>query len=371
MIYLDANATTPLTPAVLEAMIPFLKEHFGNPSSQNRLGAKAKEAIGQARRMVAELLGASPAEIIFTSGATESIHTAIYGALAITKGAIVTSAVEHPSTILLLQAIEKTGTKVIYLPVNDEGALIVEALEKALRSDIRLLSFIWANHETGVLFPIEEIARIAKAKGILFHVDATQAIGKIPIDLRQIPIDCLSFSGHKIHAPKGIGVLYVRKGTSLPPLIFGHQERRRRGGTENVAAIAALGQAAIEAQAKLGNMRKLAMLRDKLEQGIMQLHPAICRNGGNTRVANTTNLLFPGWDAEMLLYRLEEHNIIASRGAACSAGGDEPSPVLLAMHKTKAEALSSLRFSLLSDTTAEMVDTVLTTFSTLFSKELA
>jgi len=304
MIYLDANATTPVSPTVLEAMLPYLAEHFGNPSSANALGAKSKEAIIKARSLVAELLHARLPEIIFTSGATESIHTVIYGA-ASKKGAIVTSTVEHPSTMLLLRHLEEKGARVIYVPVDGKGQLDSKALEKALATEVSLLTLIWANHETGVLFPIDDIARLAQQKNIPFHVDATQAIGKIAIDLAQTPIDYLSFSGHKIHAPKGIGVLYVRKGAALPTLIFGHQERQRRGGTENVAAIVGLGQAALEAQAHLQVMPQVARLRDTLEQGIMTMHEKICVNGGGVRVANTSNMLFPGFDAEMLLYRLE------------------------------------------------------------------
>ena len=371
MIYLDANATTPVSPTVLEAMLPFLAEHFGNPSSANALGAKSKEAIIKARGLVAELLHAKPAEIVFTSGATESIHTAIYGAMASKKGAIVTSTVEHPSTMLLLRHLEAKGARVIYVPVDEKGQLDIEALEKALATEVSLLTLIWANHETGVLFPIDDIAKMAQQKNIRFHVDATQAIGKIVIDLAQTPIDYLSFSGHKMHAPKGVGVLYVRKGSALPTLIFGHQERQRRGGTENVAAIVGLGQAALEAQASLEAMPNVARLRDTLEQGILKIHEKVRVNGGGARVANTSNMLFPGFDAEMLLDRLEKAGIIASRGAACAAGGDEPSPVLLAMGKSRQEALSSLRFSLLPNTTAAAIDAVLSVFSTLLLEELA
>jgi cysteine desulfurase len=371
MIYLDANATTPVSPTVLEAMLPYLTEYFGNPSSASALGAKSKEAISKARGLVAELLHARPPEIIFTSGATESIHTVIYGAAASKKGAVVTSTVEHPSTMLLLRYLEEKGVRVIYVPVDGKGQLDSKALEKALAAEVSLLTLIWANHETGVLFPIDDIARLAHQKNIPFHVDATQAIGKIAIDLAQTPIDYLSFSGHKIHAPKGIGVLYVRKGASLPALIFGHQERQRRGGTENVAAIVGLGQAALEAQAHLQVMPHVARLRDMLEQGIMKMHEKIRVNGGGARVANTSNMLFPGFDAEMLLYRLEKAGIVASRGAACAAGGDEPSPVLLAMGKSRQEALSSLRFSLLSDASTTTIDAVLSVFSTLLLEELA
>jgi len=361
MIYLDANATTPVSPTVLEAMLPYLAEHFGNPSSANALGAKSKEAIIKARSLVAELLHARLPEIIFTSGATESIHTVIYGA-ASKKGAIVTSTVEHPSTMLLLRHLEEKGARVIYVPVDGKGQLDSKALEKALATEVSLLTLIWANHETGVLFPIDDIARLAQQKNIPFHVDATQAIGKIAIDLAQTPIDYLSFSGHKIHAPKGIGVLYVRKGAALPTLIFGHQERQRRGGTENVAAIVGLGQAALEAQAHLQVMPQVARLRDTLEQGIMTMHEKICVNGGGVRVANTSNMLFPGFDAEMLLIAWKRLGIVASRGAACAAGGDEPSPVLLAMGKSRQEALSSLRFSLLSNASTTTIDAVLSVF---------
>jgi cysteine desulfurase len=312
-------------------MLPFLTEHFGNPSSASALGAKSKEAIIQARGRVAELLQAKPAEIVFTSGATESIHTVIYGAVAGKNGAIVTSTVEHPSTMLLLRHLEAKGTRVVYVPVDDKGQLDMTALEKALEAEVGLLTLIWANHETGVLFPMDDIARLAQQKKVLLHVDATQAVGKIAIDLAQTPIDCLSFSGHKIHAPKGVGVLYRRRGTHLPARFFGHQVRQRRGGTENVAATAGLGQAALEAQANLQAMAEVARLRDALERGIMKINGKIRVNGGDKRVANTSNLLFPGVDAEMLLHRLEREGIVASRGAACAAGGDEPSPVLLAM----------------------------------------
>jgi len=361
--YLDNNATTRVAPEVLDAMLPYLTGCYGNPSSTHRAGVEAREGLIRARSAVAVLLSAKPAEIIFTSGCTESNHHAILGALASVPGKrrIVTSAVEHPSTLMLLRDLERQGFMVTLLPVDSSGQIDAREFEAGLTPDVALVSLMWANNETGVLFPIAELAAKTKERGILFHTDAAQAVGRIPIDLTAVPADLLSFSGHKFHAPKGVGGLFVRTGLKWPMLIRGHQERRRRGGTENLPAIAGLGAAcAIAAQSMLRETERIGVLRNRLEAGLMDAIAGMSVNGGDSRrLPNTSNLCLGNIDGEALLARLDQRGIFASSGAACSSGGSEPSHVLTAMGIGRDRASSCVRFSLSRYTTAAEIETVI------------
>ncbi len=362
-IYLDNNATTRVAPEVLDAMLPYLTGCYGNPSSTHRAGVEAREGLIRARSAIAALLSAKPAEIIFTSGCTESNHHAILGALTVAPGKrrIVTSAVEHPSTLMLLRDLEQQGFTVTLLPVASSGEIELRTFEAALTPDVALVSLMWANNETGVLFPITELAAKTKERGILFHTDAAQAVGRIPIDLAAIPADLVSFSGHKFHAPKGVGGLFVRSGLKWPMLIRGHQERRRRGGTENLPAIAGLGAACITAaQSMAGEAGRIGDLRDRLETGLMDAIGGISVNGGDSRrLPNTSNLGFGNIDGDALLARLDQRGIFASSGAACSSGGSEPSHVLTAMGLGRDRAASCVRFSLSRYTTAAEIERVI------------
>ena len=363
LIYLDNNATTAVAPECIEAMTQCLREHYGNPSSKHAAGEAAKSRTLAARAQVAALLGASPAEIVFTSGGTEAIHQAILGGLALAPGKrrVVTSQVEHPATLMLLKHLETQGLEVIYLPVDGRGQLDLGELEESITADTALVTLMWANNETGVLFPIQEAAALAAAKGVLIHCDAVQAAGKVPVDLKKVPLDFLSLSGHKLHAPKGIGALFVRKGRKVPPLLFGHQERGRRGSTENVPAIAALGVAAELAAAGLeAHEARVAGLRDRLEEGLLARMPQASVTGaGARRLAGTSSLNLGRIEAEILLDKLDKAGICASAGAACSATGTEPSHVLLAMGLTPEAALSTIRFSLGRYNTEAEVDQVI------------
>lgn len=352
-VYLDNNATTQVARECMEAALACM-EDYGNPSSMHGPGQVAKKILKDAREQVAALFRAAPQELVFTSCGTEGSHMAILGACALDqeKRHIVTSRVEHPSTLALISHLEKCGFRVTRLEVDQEGRLDLESYEKALTSETALVSLMWANNETGAVFPIGEAARIAKSKGCLFHTDAVQAAGKQEIDLSMIPADFLSFSGHKMHAPKGIGALFVRKGIRLPPLFFGHQERGRRGGTENLPGIAALGVACRLAMEEEFSAR-IALLRDKLEKGVLDRIPDTRVNGGGAeRVGNTSNMSFGDVASEAILNDLDREGIYASSGAACTAGGNEPSHVLLAMG---AAAESSIRFSLSRYTTEDEI----------------
>ena len=347
-IYLDNNATTALAPVVLDAMLPYLFSEYANPSSASEAGVRVKKALGDARIAVAHFMGATPAELIFTSGATESNQTAIMGALSLSKGKrhLITSQVEHPSVLLMCQHLERLGIEVTYLPVDEEGRLSLEDLHAALRSDTALVSLMWANNETGVVFPIAEATAIAHAAGALFHTDATQAIGKVSVNAVASGVDFLSCSAHKIHGPKGVGALFVRKGIALPPLFHGHQERGRRGGTENVPAIIGFGAAIRLVTDVESDACYLRGLRDHFEQGLLAFMPCARIHGQEAeRLPNTSNIGFIAIDAEELLYRLEQKGITAAAGAACAAGRQEPSHVLTAMGISKTAVLSSLRFS--------------------------
>ncbi len=362
-IYLDNNATTRIAPEALEAMAPYLEDCYGNPSSTHRLGVEARERLVRARAAVAELIGAKPPEIVFTSGCTESNHLAILGALALSgRRHIVSSTVEHPSTLMLLRDLQTQGFKVTFLPVDRDGGLDLGQFERALSSDTALVTLMWANNETGVLFPIARLAAIARSRDILFHTDAAQAVGRILFDVKTAPVDLVSFSGHKLHAPKGVGGLFVRAGLKWPALLRGHQERRRRGGTENVPAIVALGAACwLAADSMERDNVRIAKLRDRFESGILSaLRPWVSVNGGKSeRLPNTTNICFGTVDAEAVLVRLDREGIFASSGAACSSGGIEPSHVLTAMGLGRASASSSIRVSLSRYTTEVEIDRVL------------
>jgi cysteine desulfurase len=375
MVYLDNNATTAPAPECVELVLACMRDAYGNPSSKHAVGAFAKEQVEQARRSVGRLLNAAPGEIVFTASGTEANHLAILGALAAATGKshVVTSAVEHPSTLALLAHLETGGVRVTRLPVNGEGMLDLMALERAITTDTALVSLMWANNETGVLFPVAEAARIAKSKGVLFHTDAVQAAGKLPIDLAQLPVDLLSLAGHKFHAPKGAGALFVRRGLKLPPMLFGHQERKRRGGTENVPAIAGLGIACELAMRDLETTcARIAGLRDRLEASILMRIPGTTLNGGLApRIGNTSSICFGGLQAEMMLDRLDKAHICASSGAACTAGGTAPSHVLAAMGLSEGEALATIRFSLSRYTTAAEIDHVLDVLGSIVKRMTA
>ena len=354
--YFDNNATTRVLPEVLNAMLPWFSEHYGNASSSHQFGQFAKEALMTARGAVAKFLHASPAEIVFTSGATESNHMAIMSALAIhpTRRRIVTSTVEHSSTLRLLDELAKTGVEVIQVPVNAKGELNLAQLKTAVTEDTALVTLMHANNETGVIFPIAEVASIAHEKGAIFHTDAAQSAGKIALDVTQLSCDFLSFSGHKLHAPKGVGVLYVKKGMTVKPLIYGHQERNRRGGTENQTGIIGLGVACQLAQQTINNANStISNLRNEIEQTLVKTLPFVSVNGAEPRVPNTTNLCFTGLNGEELLHKLNKAGVMASLGSACTAGDTNPSHVLLAMGINREDALSSLRLSLSKETTAD------------------
>jgi cysteine desulfurase len=359
MIYLDHNATTPVHPEVIDVAQTYLVEQWGNPSSSYRFGSKIKGVIEQARGEVASFLGANAREILFTSGATESNNTAICAALKSNsaKRHIITSQVEHSSVLAPFQALESDGYRVTYLGVNQEGLLDLDELKNALSDETLLVSLIWANNETGVLFPVEAIGELCRERGVLFHCDAVQAVGKIPIDLSQTSIDYLSLSGHKLNAPKGIGALYVhRKAPFSPFLNGGHQEKGRRGGTENVAFIAGLGKAAeLSRKRVLDYDHKVRPLRDVLENGILSSIPNAELNGHATqRLCNTSNISFRGVEAEALLLLLDGEGICASSGSACLADSDEPSHVVKAM-KPDTDARQTVRFSLgMSNTMQEI-----------------
>jgi len=351
MIYLDYNATTPVLPEVLEAMMPYLTSEWGNPSSTYKFGSKLKAVIETARAQVAELVGAHAKEIIFTSCATESNNAAIHAALKAdpAKRHIITSVVEHSSVLNYCMALGKEGYRVTYLPVDREGLLKLADLENAILGETAVVSLMWANNETGVLFPVREIAEICRSHGVLFHCDAVQAAGKIEIDMRNVQADYLSLTGHKVGAPKGVGALYVRKKAPFSPFVYGgHQERNMRGGTENVPLIVGMGKAAELARKHLPQYeKKVRPLRDVLEEGILRSIPNTELNGHKTqRLANTTNITFHGIESEALLILLDKEGICASSGSACLADSEEPSHVIKAMKQDAANSRQSIRFSL-------------------------
>lgn len=361
MVYLDYNATTPVLPEVMEAMMPYFTTEWGNPSSTYKFGYKIKSAIEKAREQVAELIGAHPMEIIFTSCATESNNAAIHAAVKVnpSKRHIITSAVEHSSVLNYCKALGKDGFRVTYLPVDRAGLLNLGDLERAITDDTAIVSLMWANNETGVLFPVKQIAEICQSSGVLYHCDAVQAAGKIDIDLRKVPINYLSLTGHKFHAPKGVGALYIRRKTPVSPFVYGgHQERNLRGGTESVPLIVGLGKAAEIAGKRLPNYeQKVLPLRDALEEGILQLLPNTELNGHKTqRLANTSNITFRGIESEALLILLNKEDICASSGSACLADSDEPSHVVKAMKPESAASRQLIRLSLAQETKVNEIE---------------
>lgn len=362
-IYLDYNATTPLDPIVRNALLPFLENQFGNPSSTYKLGAEASIAISKARTSLATLLGASSSEMIFNSGATEAITTAFLSALQANpnKRHIVTSSVEHHATLELCRYYETCGYEVTYLPVDEDGNLSLSQVEEAITSNTALISLLWGNNETGVLFPIEEIAAIVASKKSTLHIDAVQAVGKIPINLASTPIHYLSLSGHKIYAPKGIGALYVHRHAFYRPLLLGSQENERRGGTENVASIVALGKAAELASFYLAEeAARETKLRLRLEEELVRSLKKVQLNGNKTAcLPNTSNFTFEGIQAAEALLLLDREGLYCSAGSACNTTSQTPSPVLNAMGRTSVEARASLRISLGRFTTEEEIDRTL------------
>jgi len=364
MIYLDNNATTPLDPRVREAMLPFLGEKFGNPSSPHAAGRAAREAMAKARCQVSELLGASEDAVIFTGGGTESITTAIRGALAAQPGKrhIVTSSIEHSATKNLCEQLEREGCEVTWLRVDGGGRPDLADYASALRNDTALVSVIWANNETGVLFPVEEMARMADERRIVFHADAVQAAGKITIDLARMPVHLLSLAAHKFHGPKGVGALFVRPGLGLPPLLRGGgQESGRRAGTENVPGIVGFGVAAELAMSVLPvEIPRVAELRDGFEAGVRARFPDARFHGDPShRLPNTSNFALPGRDAQGLLAGLDRLGVACSIGSACTSGEVDASHVLRAMGVADDEARSSLRFSFSRMNTADEVPVAL------------
>jgi len=363
-VYLDNNATTQVAPEVLEAMIPYFGDYYGNPSSMHSFGGQVAANVREAREQVAALLGAVPDEIIFTSCGTESDNAAIRSALATNpdKRHVIISRVEHPAIKSLCANLATQGYRVTELAVDRNGLLDLEQYVASLSSDTAVVSLMWANNETGVLFPVEKAAELARERGIIFHTDAVQAVGKIPIDLRKSAIDMLALSGHKLHAPKGIGVLYVRKGTKFSPfLIGGHQEKGRRGGTENTPSLIGLGKACELAARHLETENtQVKSLRDRLEQALLARIPN-CRVNGDAaqRLPNTSNISFEFVEGEGVLLLMNEFGICASSGSACTSGSLQPSHVLRAMGVPFTMAHGSIRFSLSIYTTEAEVDFVI------------
>ncbi len=364
IIYFDNNATTQVAPEVLEAMLPFFKDMYGNASSMHSFGGQVGKHIAAAREQIAELLGAMPDEILFTSCGTESDNTAVISAIETQpeKKHFITTRVEHAAMLAMGDYLEKKGYDVTYLSVDSKGQLDLAELEAAIRPDTALVSIMFANNETGTVFPIAEIAEIVKSRGVLLHVDAVQAVGKEIIDLKKLPIDFLALSGHKLHAPKGIGVLYIRRGTRFRPFLRGgHQERGRRAGTENSPYIIGLGKACELAGQNIAQERtEVARLRDMLEQGIVSQIPNSIVNGDREhRLPNTTSIAFEAVEGEAILLMLDQFGICASSGSACTSGSLEPSHVLRAMGVPFTYAHGSVRFSLSRYSTEEEVKKVI------------
>lgn len=372
-VYLDNNATTRTDPSVVQAMLPFFTEQFGNASSAHGFGRQVAGAMRQARSSVQALLGAAYADdIVFTSGGTESNNAAILSALSMQEGRdeIVTSSVEHQAILALLEHLSKSGVKVHLIAVDSRGRLDLEAFRSALGPRTAIASVMWANNETGTIFPVERLAAWTRACGALFHTDAVQAVGKVSIDLKDSDIDMLSLSGHKLHGPKGIGALYLRKGTKFRPLIWGGgQERRRRGGTENVPGIVGLGKAAELAAERLDRARvRVGALRDRLEQSILQNGYCTILGDRCNRLSHTTNIAFEHIDSEAIVHHLNRAGIAVSVGSACSSGAMEPSHVLRAMHVPASSLSGAVRFSLSHETTAEEIDQVVCKLSDILAR---
>jgi cysteine desulfurase len=371
VVYLDNNATTKPAPEVVAAMMPYLTEWYGNPSSVHRFGQRARQGIDESRAQVATLLGCPDSELLFTGGGTEAVNTAVRG-LQVARSPrkrIVTTTVEHSATRELCQQLAKEGAEVIEVPVDHEGRLDMDRLRDALTDDAALVTIMWANNETGVLFPVKDIAEMCRAKRVPFHCDATQAIGKIPVNVAETGFDAMSLASHKFHGPKGVGGLFVRRGLRFRPLLIGGpQERGRRGGTENVPGIIGMGKAAELANAALPQMARVAELRDRLEREILSriddahVNGSTALTAGGTtdaRLPNTTNIGFARLEAEAILLLLSEQGICASAGAACSSGSLEPSHVLRAMKIDERIAHGAIRFSLSRYTTDAEIDRAL------------
>ncbi len=363
-IYLDNNATTKVAEEAVEAMRPFLCDYYGNPSSMHSFGGAVENKIRNARKQIAGLLGCEPSEIVFTSGGTESDNAAIKGTLAAAgdKRKVITTRVEHPAVLATCRELENHGYDVVEIAVDGKGLLDIDELEKQIDDDTAVVSVMWANNETGVIFPVERIAQIVKSKGAIFHTDAVQAVGKIPINLQDNPIDLLSLSGHKLHSPKGIGVLYIRKGTRISPFIVGgHQEANRRAGTENVPSIIALGRACEIASEKIADENtRVKKLRDKLESALLKSCAGAMLNGDkDSRLPNTTSISFEFVEGEAILLMLDQLGICASSGSACTSGSLEPSHVLRAMGVPFTCAHGSIRFSLSRYNSEDEIDFVI------------
>ncbi|KAB2951273.1 cysteine desulfurase NifS [Heliorestis acidaminivorans] len=367
-VYMDHGATTPVHPEVVKAMVETMEKSFGNPSSVHAFGREARKLLDEARASVASLMGASPEQIIFTSGGTEADNMAIFGAargmrLKGKGNHIITSAVEHHAVLDACKALEKEGFEVTILPVDEDGQVHVEELEKALRDDTVLVTIMHANNEVGTIQPIQELARLAKARGAVFHTDAVQSFGKIPVDVNELGVDLLSASAHKIYGPKGVGCLYIAKGVKLTPLSYGgSQERRRRPGTENLPGIVGFGKAALISQAEMqAEAERLTRYRDRLIDGLMEL-PHVKLNGHRTnRLPQNVNLSFHFIEGESLLLMLDMKGIAASSGSACTSGSLDPSHVLLAMGLSHEIAHGSLRLTLGRGNSEEDVDYILNT----------
>lgn len=366
VIYLDNNATTCVAPEVFAAMKPFLTTYYGNASSIHTFGGQVGDAVLTARGQVAELIGAEADEIVFTSCGTEADNAAILSALEndILRRHIVTSKVEHPAVLGMCKRLHERGYKIDYCPVNNKGQLCMSALCELVTDQTALVSIMWANNETGNIYPVFEAAEIAHQSGALFHTDAVQAVGKVDINLRKSNIDFLSLSGHKLHAPKGIGALYIKRRTKFyPSMIGGHQEGGRRSGTENVAGIVALGEAARLAGEHIEEENtRVSAMRDRLESGILKSCPDSCVNGNpRSRLPNTTNISFSYIEGESILLHLDQHGIAGSSGSACTSGSLEPSHVLRAMGVPEIKLHGSLRLSLSRYTTDQEIDETLKT----------
>lgn len=372
VIYLDNNATTKIDPEVVEAMLPYLTEFYGNPSSMHRFGGQVGKALKTARSQVASLLGAEDSEVVFTSCGTEGNNTAIRAALAAQpdRKHLITTQVEHACVLNLFKQLEKQGYTVTYLSVNSKGQLDLMELEAAMTGNTALVSTMYANNETGTIFPVEQVGAIVKEYGATFHVDAVQVAGKLPLNMKSSTIDMMTISGHKLHAPKGVGALYVRKGFRFRPfLVGGHQERGRRAGTENVTSIVGLGKAAELAQAHLADIPQEKKLRDRLEKGLLNAIPDCSVNGDpKNRLPNTTNIGFKYIEGEAILLSLDQFGICASSGSACTSGSLEPSHVLRAMGLPYTTLHGSIRFSLSRYTTEAEVDQVLAVMPDIVSR---
>jgi cysteine desulfurase len=373
LIYLDNNATTRVDPAVVEEMMPFLTNLYGNPSSAYGFGQRVAKALDEARERVAALLGCEPSEILFTSCGTESTNAAIHSALSMDRDRqhVVTTRVEHSATLKTGETLARRGHEVAWLGVNSEGQVDLKELERAIRPDTAIVSVMWANNETGVLFPVEEIAEIVRARGVLFHTDAVQAVGKIPINLRDAKINFLSLSGHKLHCPKGIGVLYVNRRTKFHPfMIGGSQEGGKRAGTQNVASIVALGKACETAGQWMEHENtEVLALRDNFENGVLSRVDGSQVNGDRVnRLPNTSNIAFEGIDSEAMLMLLDQEGICCSAGSACTAGSLHPSHVLKGMGFSDDRARSSLRFSFSRFNTHPEIEKALEVIPRLISK---